>query len=64
MLPRFTRKQLPSKAKSLNQEINETKSGLFGTTDCGLFKKSIIFIWSLVENYDKPIFFFCVVLHM
>jgi hypothetical protein len=63
MLSRFTRKQAPSKAKSLKQEIIETKSGLFGSTDCGLFKKSIIFIWSLSENYDKSIYF-CAVLYM
>jgi hypothetical protein len=63
MLSRFTRKQASSKAKSVNQEINETKSGLFGSTYYGLFKNSIIFLWSLSEDYDKPIFFFlrCVI---
>ena len=39
MLSRFTRKQASGKAKSINQEINETKSGLFGSTDCGLWKE-------------------------
>jgi hypothetical protein len=41
---RFTRKQTPGKAKSVIQEISETKSGLFGSTDCVLFKKNIIFL--------------------
>ena len=44
MLSRFTRKQASGKAKSINQEINETKSGLYGSTDRGLFKKSKIFL--------------------
>jgi len=41
---RFTRKQTPGKAKSIIQEIIETKLGLFGSTDFGLFKKNIIFL--------------------
>jgi hypothetical protein len=43
MLSRFTRKQASGKPKSINQEINETKSGLYGSTDFGLFKKEFYF---------------------
>jgi len=43
MMSRFTRKQAPSKAKSFNQEINKSKSGLSGSTNCGLFKKEYYF---------------------
>jgi len=39
MTSRFTRRQAPSKAKSFNQEINKTNSGLSGSSDFGLFKK-------------------------
>ena len=62
MLCRFTRKQASGKTKSINQEINETKPGLFGSTDCGLFKKSIFSFEVLVKITTNQIF--CAGLYM
>jgi hypothetical protein len=44
MLSRVARKEASGNAESIKHEINETKSGLFGSTDCGLFKKNVIFL--------------------